>query len=123
MSTKSIRKNDLNRLIDPQVLDSLEAHIGKDMLPLVVETFVNEGRKTLQQIDSSLDRDALQSLCHSLKSSSASLRGLRLSREAQRLCDLLRPESSGHERNELPDTSHLAALLKSSLIALNLHLI
>lgn len=108
----------MNRLIDPSVLEQLQLSIGKESLPLVLNTFISQGDENLEQINTGLTCGALSSLCHSLKSSAASIGALRLSKEAERIYDEIKLNPS----EPPPETETLSALLKTTLIALHTHL-
>lgn len=108
----------MNQLIDLDVLHTLQTNIGKESLPLVLETFVQQGRKNLERMGKDMSATELKDLCHSLKSAAASVGAVRLSEEAQRITD----ELESHP-DQLPDVKFFSALLNSSLIALNTHLL
>ncbi len=112
------RMADLNPLIDHSVLHELQLSVGQQSLPLILTTFVEQGEITLQQIESNPASHKLQTICHSLKSSAASIGAIPLAHEAAHIDQCLK-----RTPGEPPDTSLLQKLLRNSLIALNTILI
>ena len=108
----------MNQLIDSSVLNTLEASVGKEGLPLVLEIFVRQGQEDLQRMKADISPTELKTLCHTLQGSAASVGAIRLSEQAKQVNNDLMACP-----DEIPDLAFLSALLKSSLIALNTHLL
>ncbi len=103
-------------LIDRKVLLELQQSIGPESLPLVLNTFIQQGEQELRNLNNSLTSSQLKELCHSLKSSAASVGAMHLANTASQIEYRLGQLTHADLQRE---ARQLSSLLRESLIALS----
>jgi signal transduction histidine kinase/DNA-binding response OmpR family regulator/HPt (histidine-containing phosphotransfer) domain-containing protein len=113
--------NDDNSVIDYKVLHSTIAATGlepKDCLPMLLEIFLSESKRFLDNMQSAIDQQdgsQLNLAAHTLKSSSASLGAMTLSNQCQQLEKMGLEEELGAAAAMMPEVQALYGKVEAAL--------